>query len=179
MLCLLGDQNKCPVQDVPLCNWWISFSRPSSMPMVLTGALSPRRPDQMCRGFPVSVVNALYKIIFWVSLLYWLDELCLPGHLNNECAEASPVSLIHSLFKAIFSLKLLYWLEALTNQRTQQWMLRAEDSQVSVRHGLFKNILSLKLQYWLKALVSQENDSNLCLPKTSTINMQRWVFPKS
>ena len=43
---------------------------------------------------PVLVINS--KIIFWRSLLYWLDELCLQEGLNSECVEASQVSLTWS-----------------------------------------------------------------------------------
>ena len=45
------------------------------------------RPEQWAKAFPVLPTNALFKTIFWVKLLYQMDELCLPGDLNNECAE--------------------------------------------------------------------------------------------
>ena len=65
-------------------------------------ALSPGRPQKIYKGSPVSVMNALYKTILQVSLLYWLNKLCLQGDLNNEYEESSPLSLRTSLFKTVF-----------------------------------------------------------------------------
>ena len=42
-------------------------------------------------------MNTLNYTIFWVSLSYWLNKLCLPDDLNHECAETSPVSPTWSL----------------------------------------------------------------------------------
>ena len=46
----------------------------------------------MCRvSFPVFLMNNHLKTTFSVKL-YWLIELCVPGHLNNVHAFSSPVS---------------------------------------------------------------------------------------
>ena len=60
---------------------------------------SPGRPEWMCRFFPVSVIDSLYKTIFWVSLSSWLDELFHQGDMNNEYDEVFSVPLRNSLFK--------------------------------------------------------------------------------
>ena len=49
----------------------------------------------MCRGFPVLVMNALYKTFLQdllSSLSYQLDELSLSQETYNECTDASTVS---------------------------------------------------------------------------------------
>ena len=55
--------------------------------------------------FPVSKMNGYFKNIFWVKLDY-LEELCVAGHLNNECIVSSSVSLINSHFRIIFWVEL-------------------------------------------------------------------------
>ena len=150
--------DECPLQEhlpskTTVSNWWV---------------LSPGRPEWMNRTFPVSnVINVLYKEIFWVRLLCWL-EFCLQRNLSNEYAEATSVSLINGLFKTIFCLKLSYWFTA-PLRRTAQLPPRdlnnefEEASPVLPMNGLFKTIFPLKLLYWLKALP----------PLTWTITMQR------
>ena len=50
-------------------------------PSVINLKLSPRRLEWMCRGVHVSVMKAIYKTPFWVSLLYCFNELFLPRNL--------------------------------------------------------------------------------------------------
>ena len=144
-LCLLGDLNKCA--EASICPW-TPATRPSSKltyhtdlnsawakpspdsPMtdlfktifqaLICRAPSPRTPEQKCRGFPVSVVNALYKTTFWLGPSYWINELCLQWHLNNERKEASSVSPIQGLFKTTLSLELWYQTKALSPERLAQ-----------------------------------------------------------
>ena len=68
-------------------------------------ALSLKRLEWMCRGFPASVMSALYKVIFQLSPSYWLNILCPPGYLN-EHAKDSPVSLTNSIIGAIFQVQI-------------------------------------------------------------------------
>ena len=79
-----------------------------SKPNILTQwALSPGRPEQLCECFPVHI---LYKPIFWVYLLYWLDQLLSTRDTWRN--KSSPVSLRNSLYKTILPLKVSYQLEA-------------------------------------------------------------------
>ena len=87
--CLPGDlNNECA--EVSLCQIQLSFRRLSLKPVILTWwAFSPRGPEATYRGFPVSTMNAHYKTIFSLSLLYQLSELCLLTDLINEHVELS------------------------------------------------------------------------------------------
>ena len=98
-------------------------------------ALSLRRPEWMCRGFPVSVMNVLYNTIFSVSLAY--QQQCLsPRDLNNEYAVAFSVSPRNGLLKAIFQVTLLYQFNELGFLVDQNKHTKA--SQVSLKNGLCK-----------------------------------------
>ena len=88
--------DKCPWQNHLL-----------SKPIILTQwALSVGRPEWICRGFPVSMLNAFYKTIFWVSLLYWLDELS-PGSAA-QTSRGFPFSVMNVLYETIFWVTLSY-----------------------------------------------------------------------
>ena len=63
-----------PLQDHHLSKYIISTG----------GAQSPSRPEHIYRGFGVSVMNALYKTICQVPLLYQLNGLGLLGDLNEK-----------------------------------------------------------------------------------------------
>ena len=101
MLCLLVGLNEHRIQMLPPCHLWTSSSTQSSKPMVLASTLLPRRPEWMCRGFPVSVINAFYKTIFWVSLSYQVSKLCLLGDLNKlrPCQCHWPIAFSRPPFK--------------------------------------------------------------------------------
>ena len=74
--------------------------------------LPPERHEQMYGGFTVSPMNSFFRTIFWVKF-YWLNELCLPGYLN-ECAEAS----LYDLYKTIFRVCISYWVDQLFFRHT-------------------------------------------------------------
>ena len=78
-------------------------------------------------------MDPLYKTIFQVSLSYQLDNLCLSGDLNNECAEGSPVSPI--------------W-RCLPEDLTKH----ADASPVIVMNALWKTIFWENLSYGLNEL---------------------------
>ena len=55
----------------------------------------------MCKGFPGSVLNDLYKTMFLVSLSYHSMSSVSLGD-PNEHAEGFPVSVMNALYKTIF-----------------------------------------------------------------------------
>ena len=79
----------------------------------------------------MSVMNALYKTIFWVTLLYQCDKLCLlhrgfPSITEslcslNNCVDASPVHCDEWPLQNIFSESLLYWLCFLVTWKWLYW----------------------------------------------------------
>ena len=89
----------------------------------------PGKPKWMCRGFPVSVMNALYKTIFSVSVSYWPHKLCLLEDLNEH--RCFPVSVMNGLYKNIFWASLSYW--PLSPRRPVQWMCRGFSSVIDTQ----------------------------------------------
>ena len=87
-------------------------------------ALSPRRIERKFRSFPLSVMNALYRTISWVCLLYWPDKFCLLGDLN-ECWKASSVALTVGLFKNISWENHHIYISNLSPRGPEQWMCRS------------------------------------------------------
>ena len=81
-------------------------------PKLPADALSPGRPQWMCRGFPVLAMNTLYKTIFEVTLSYQLNDLSPLGGLNEEA--------LNSLFKTIFLSTVLWTWCALSSRRPKQ-----------------------------------------------------------
>ena len=72
-LCLQGDlSNKCAEPTLQRCHQeWALQDHRVSKPILLTRrALSPGKREQMCVGFSLSVMNALYKKKFRVNLSY-------------------------------------------------------------------------------------------------------------
>ena len=132
---LLCVSDECPFQD------------PSSEPMVLTPwALSPRRPKWICRGYPVSLMNALYKNTFQVSLSYQLDEALSPGRPEQGMwrADTALVSLRNGFSRASCPK---------TIKLTLKLSLRPKwGSPMSLMNSLFNTIFPLKLSYQLEAL---------------------------
>ena len=72
--------DECPLQDHLLSSpshWHDELWLPRELnecseaslcqPMVSLWALSPRWPEWTCRGFPVAMINTLYKTIFWIA----------------------------------------------------------------------------------------------------------------
>ena len=76
-LCLLGDlKNECLEQSLSQCHQRIAFSKLSSKKTYCINSLSCLPGDS-----PVSLMDSLFKTIFWVKLSCRLYVLCLPGDL--------------------------------------------------------------------------------------------------
>ena len=86
--CLLTDLNICAVQ----VHWWTPFSRSSSVPMVLTQAVSPGRPEWMCRGSPASdecpLQDSLLRTTLFTHSVLSSSRWCILRDLN-KCADDS------------------------------------------------------------------------------------------
>ena len=50
----------------------------------LSGDLNKEHAESSAQSSPVPPTNGSFKTIFWVKLLYWLQECCFPEDLNNE-----------------------------------------------------------------------------------------------
>ena len=93
--------------SLPHFHQWMAFSRPSSgwsYHINFMSSVSLEPEQWMCRAesSPVSLKNGIFKIIFWVQLLYQHEALSLWRTV---------------FFKTIFLVKLLYWFEALSLRR--------------------------------------------------------------
>ena len=73
-----------------------------------------------------TVMNCLYKTIFWESLLYWFNEICLLVDLKMN--RGFPVSVMNTLYKAIFQVSLLSGLNELCLQ--EAWTMNMKNLRI-------------------------------------------------
>ena len=148
-ICLPCVSDECPLQDHFLIK-----------PIALTWyILSPGRPEWTCWSFPMSVINAVYKTIFQVSLSYWLNGLFLPEARNNECKEVSFVSPMNGLLKTIFWVKLCIQRLCVQGDLYNE---HVESLPVSLRKSLSRTIFWVILWQWLNETVSLRRPEQLC-----------------
>ena len=92
-----------------LCQWWMPFTEPSfeyicSDSWYQLSDVSPRKPEETCKGSPVSVRVALYKTIFWVAFHKHSMKSVFQEKWTN--VQKAPFVVMNVLFKTIFQLSL-------------------------------------------------------------------------
>ena len=149
MVCLLADLDECAEDS--MCQWWMLFRWPSfnkpvcwfhelclpgdlnnecaeAFPVLLmelslwADVLSHRSPEWVCKGFPVSGMNTLYKTIFWAFGIDLMSSVFRETWRNiqrlsivsNECPlqDHLPSKLIRLIQQAP------------SPRRSEQWMCR-------------------------------------------------------
>ena len=132
--------------------------------------------NEHAKAFPVLLMKSLFKTIFQVKLPHQLDEHCLPGDLENECADyclpqyhqwmsfSRPLSKWNYLFRGFISREI--WIVKL-----HSWVFpRVTDEQ------LFKTMFQVKLSYRLRALSPGRTEKWICWAESLSVLLTNGFF---